>query len=96
MPEFTAIGEVIPTRGGDLGVRIENEAETNEFWHEHKIDTDLHWLGPNSLVISIGRQQDIAACKIGDRVSITVQVVDRANGKRGIVTVGFKILNQKQ
>ena len=96
MAEFTATGVVIPTRGGDLGVRIENEAEANDFWREHKIDTDLRWFAPNELVISIGRKQDIAACKVGDRVSITVKVVDRAGGKRGIVTVGFKVLNQNQ
>ena len=43
------------------------------------------------LVISIGRKADIARCKIGNRVSITVQVVDRANGKRGIETTDFVV-----
>jgi len=91
MPRFTANGKVIPTRGGDLGVHVENEAETIAFWNTHKIDTDLRWFKKEMLVISIGRKDDIASCKIGDRVSITVKVVDRANGERGIETVGFRV-----
>ncbi len=95
MPEFTAIGKVIKTRGNDLGVLVENDAEADEFWEVYDIDTDLNWFDKDALVISIGRKKDIAKCKVGDRVSITVKVVDRANGKRGIETVGFDVLNRK-
>lgn len=91
MPQFTAHGEVIPTRGSDLGVRVENVEEIRAFWEEHKIDTDLDWFIPGTPVISIGRQQDIASCRIGDHVSITVEVQDRAGGKRGIRTVDFSV-----
>lgn len=95
MAQFTAYGEVIPTRDNDLGVLVENDAETEDFWAAHDIDTDLRWFKKDALVISIGRNKDIAACRVGDRVSITVKVEDRANGKRGIKTVGFDVLNRK-
>ena len=95
MAEFTAIGEVITTRGGDLGIRVENEAEIQDFWREHEIDTDLGWFDRRMSVISINRKRDVARCKVGDRVSITVKVVDRSNGKRGIDTFGFQILIRK-
>jgi hypothetical protein len=89
MQRFTAYGEVIPTRGGDLGVRVENEADIRDFWKQHQIDTDLDWFGPGAPVISIGRKEDIASCRIGDRVSITVQV------RRGIKTVDFSVIGGK-
>lgn len=94
-PQFTATGEVIKTLGQDLGVRVENEAEMREFWRTHEIGTDLGWFGPGAPVVSIGRQKDIASCKPGDRVSITLEVEDRANGKRGTRTVDFRVLTKK-
>jgi hypothetical protein len=93
--QFTGHGEVIKTIGRDIGVRVENEPEMRSFWRTHKIDTDLDWFGPGAPVISIGRQEDIASCTIGDRVSITVQIEDRPNGKRGIKTIDFQVLARK-
>jgi hypothetical protein len=89
-PQFTAHGEVIKTIGKDLGVRVENEADIRAFWKTHGIDTDLDWFGPGPPVVSIGRQRDIASCKIGDRVSIIFEVEDRPGGKRGIRTTDFQ------
>ena len=94
-PEFTASGEVIKTIGNDLGVRVENEVEIRAFWKTHDIDTDLDWFGPGRPVVSIGRQRDIESCRIGDRVSITFEVEDRAGGKRRIRTIGFQNHSRK-
>ena len=95
MPQFTADGEVIPTWGSDLGVRVENVAAIRAFWQQHQIDTDLDWFISGTPVISIGRQRDIASCQIGDHVSITVEVEDRPGGKRGIRTVDFSVIRRK-
>jgi hypothetical protein len=89
--KFTVYGEVIRTAGQDIGVRVQNEAELREFWRLNRIDTKLDWFGPGAPVISIGRRQDIARCKIGDEVSLTFVVEDRAGGKRGIKTVDFEV-----
>ena len=91
MPSLTVTGEVIPAIGGDIGIRIENEEEARAFWREHGIETDLDWFGPGVPVFSIERQRDIASCRVGDRVSQTVEVVDR-RGKRGTKTVDFEVL----
>lgn len=95
MAEFIAIGEVVANKAGDLGVRIENEEERKAFWREQKVDIGLGWFDPKISAIAIGRPQDVASCKVGDRVSITVKVVDRSDGKRGIRTVGFQVLESK-
>ena len=92
MSQLTVYGEVIRALGKDIGIRIENEDEAHTFWHVHKIDTKLDWFGPGAPVFSIGRKVDIACCRVGDRVSMTVEVVDR-NGKRGTKTVDFEILS---
>jgi hypothetical protein len=91
MPHLTVTGQVIAARGQDIGIRIENEEEARAYWRDHDIETDLDWFGPGSPVFSIGRQQDIARCRIGDRASLTVEVVDRP-GKRGTKTVDFEVL----
>jgi hypothetical protein len=88
---FTAYGEVIKAVGKDLGIRVRNEAEIREFWRVNQVDTDLDWFGPGSPVVSIGRKQDVAKCKIGDEAGITFVVEDRAGGKRGIKTVAFEV-----
>lgn len=95
MAQFTAQGVVIRTIGRDLGVRIENEDEMRDFWRTHNIDTDLDWFGPGAPVISIGRKGDIESCRLGDRVSITIQVEDRPNGKRGVRTIDFQVITRK-
>jgi hypothetical protein len=95
MAEFTAIGEVVANKAGEMGVRIENEEERQAFWREQKVDLGLGWFDPKFSAITIGRPQDVASCKVGDRVSITVKVVDRSDGKRGIRTVGFQVLEPK-
>ena len=93
--QFTGHGWVIKTIGRDIGVRVENESEMRSFWRTNKIDTELDWFGPGAPVISIGRQAYIAGCEIGDRVTITVEIQDRPNGKRGIRTIDFQVLARK-
>jgi hypothetical protein len=88
---FTVHGELIRTVGSDLGLRVENEHELREFWRDHHIDTKLDWFGSGPPVISIGRKSDIEGCKPGDRASLTFIVERRAEGKRGIRTVAFKV-----
>ncbi len=61
------------------------------FWLEHRIDTDLDWFGKGPPVLSIGRKEDAARVKPGQRASLTFVVADRAGGKRGIRTVGFEV-----
>lgn len=91
MPRFTVHGEVIRTVGKDLGIRVKNADELREFWQEHRIDTRLDWFGEGPPIASIGRKGDIERCKPGDRASLTFVVEERANGKRGIKTVGFEV-----
>jgi hypothetical protein len=91
MPQMTVHGEVIRTRGNDLGVRVENEQEIRQFWLDHHVDNKLDWLGPGPPVVSIGRREDIAACKPGDYASLTFVTEDRSNGKRGTRTIEFQV-----
>lgn len=56
MPRLTVSGEVIPTIGQDIGIRIENEEEARAFWRDHRIETDLDWFGAGAPVLSIRRQ----------------------------------------
>jgi hypothetical protein len=95
MAEFIAIGEVVANKAGALGVRLENEDERKEFWHEHHVDFGVSSFDSNFSAIAISRPQDIAICKVGDRVSITVKVTDRSDGKRAFRTVGFQVLEAK-
>ena len=92
MDQLTVYGEVIATRGSDLGVRVENEQDLRAYWQAHEVDTDADWFGPGAPVLSINRRRDVAACKIGDRVSLTVETTRRSNGKVGIDTMGFQVL----
>lgn len=81
MPRFTVHGEVIRTIGNDLGIRVQNEGDLRAFWREHRIDTDLDWFGKGPPVVSIGRKEDIAKSKPGERASLTFVVQERAGGK---------------
>lgn len=91
MPNITVTGEVIHTIGQDLGVRVDNADELRAFWATNEIDTELNWFDSGAPVASIGRQQDIAVCAPGDSVSMTLETVDRENG-RGTRTIGFRVL----
>jgi len=95
MDEFVAFGEVVANKAGELGVKIENDEERKAFWQEHKVDLGLGWFDPKFSAITIARPQDVASCKVGDRVSITLRVVNRSDGKRGVRTVGFQLLEPK-
>ena len=95
MAEFTAIGEVVANKTGALAVRIENEDERKEFWREHHVDFGVSSFDPKFSAIAISRPQDVASCKAGDRVSITVKVTDRSDGKHAFRTVGFQVLEAK-
>lgn len=89
-PRITIYGKVVGKIGKELGIRVENEAEMLEFWRVNNIGTNIYWAGKPPLV-SIGRRDDIARCKLGDRAYITLEVQDRSNGKRGTKTVDFEI-----
>jgi hypothetical protein len=90
-PKLTVNGEVILTIGKDLGLRVEEIEEIRQFWTDQQIGTKLDWFGEEPPVISIGRKQDIARCRPGDRASLTFVVQDRKDGKRGIKTVAFDV-----
>ena len=63
MDQLTVYGEVIATRGSDLGVRVENEQDLRAYWQAHEVDTDADWFGPGAPVLSINRRRDVAACR---------------------------------
>jgi len=90
-PKLTVTGEVIPTIGKDLGIRVEDIEEIREFWTDQQIGTKLDWFGEGAPVVSIGRKQDIAKCRPGDRASLTFVVEERKDGKRGIRTIAFDV-----
>ncbi|WP_406697682.1 hypothetical protein V5E97_02340 [Singulisphaera sp. Ch08] len=87
---MVAHGKVIKAYGSDLGVRVENETEIREFWRANQMDTKLDWFGPGAPVVSITAKY-AAGCKVGDKVAITLEVVDRAGGKRGGQPVAFEV-----
>jgi hypothetical protein len=89
MAHFTARGKVVQAIGGDLGIRVDNEPAMRAFWQAERIDTKLNWFDNEAPVMSINKQAHIAASKIGDDVEITVEPENRANGKRGIKTLGY-------
>jgi antitoxin component of MazEF toxin-antitoxin module len=90
-PKLTVTGEVIPTLGKDLGLRVEEVDKIRQFWTAQQIDTKLDWFDDGPPVISIGRKHDIARCRPGDRASLTFAVEERKDGKRGIRTIGFDV-----
>jgi hypothetical protein len=73
----------LPSPRADVGVGVAKLYKVLDFWREHRIDTDPDRFIPDSPVISISRQQDLVSCRIGDYVSITIEVQGRAGGKRG-------------
>ena len=93
-PTLTIQGVVVGTIGKDLGIRVENETEVRAFWQEHQIDTQLDWAGTGPPVASIGRKADITSCDPGDEVRMTVKIEDRANGRRGIRTIAFEVVDR--
>ena len=92
LPAFITVrGEVVGTIGKDLGIRIRNEDEVREFWRANRLTTKLDWAGKGPPLFSIGRKQDRERCKPGDEASMTVEVVQRANGERGTRTIAFEV-----
>lgn len=70
-PKLTETGQVILTNGKDLGLRVEEIEEIRQFWTDQQIVTKLDWFGEGPPLISIGRKQDIARCRPGDRANLT-------------------------
>ena len=89
--ELTVSGEVIGTIGQDLGLRVDDAEVVRTFWLTRRLDTKLNWLDGGAPVVSIGRAEDIAKCRPGDRASLTLVVEQRKGGKRGTKTVRFEI-----
>lgn len=90
-PSLTVTGEVIATIGRDPGLRVDQITEIHQLWAEQQIATKLDWFGKGPPVVSIGRKQDIARCRPGDRASLTFTVEERRDGKRGIRTIAFDV-----
>ena len=91
MAVFEVVGTVVSTVASDIGVRVENVEALLAFWEQNQIKTQL-WRDSDKVpVISVGRKSDIDACSVGDRVRLTFETVDRANG-RGIQTIAFQVL----
>lgn len=87
---MVAHGKVIKAVGGDLGVRVENEAEIREFWRANQLDTNLDWFGPGSPVISIPAKY-ASGCKIGDEAAITLETANWTGGRRRAKPVAIEV-----
>ncbi len=85
---------VVGVIGKEMGIRVKNEDETREFWRVNRLTTKLDWAGKGPPVASIGRKQDREICKPGDEASMTLEVVQRANGERGTRTIAFELIRK--
>jgi hypothetical protein len=91
MEQYSFDGRVVSTRyGNSPGLQADDADALREFWRAQNLDTQLleEAGGP---VISMGRQADQAACPVGGRARMTIEVTIRA-GKRRVRTVAFELL----